>query len=102
MTAKISPSLSPRSHFASVRFEGCVPSGAIGPLPFASAPWQNRQFFWNATCPALIEPGDDAIGFLSFLASGLPPGFCAARPAVTRNAHASAATLLGNIRQILT
>ena len=25
--------------------DDCVPSGAIGPLPFASAPWQKRQFF---------------------------------------------------------
>src|SRR5581483_10990998 len=90
MTVKISPSLSPRSHFASVRSDGCVPCGAIGPLPLASAPWQNRQYFWKDAWPALIESGVAATGFLSFLASGLPPGFCA--PSVTTAAAASAHT----------
>src|SRR6266850_40210 len=77
ITAKISPSLDPRSHLSSVRLGGCVPSGAIGPSPLASAPWQKRQFFWNSACPALIDAGDEAIGFFNFWASGLPPGFCA-------------------------
>src|SRR5258708_36346272 len=90
ITAKISPSLSPRSHLASVRLEGCVPSGAIGPLPLASAPWQNRQFFWNKACPALMDSGDEATGFFIFLASGLPPGLCAATPTAARKAHANA------------
>src|SRR3954470_10045289 len=78
ITAKISPSVEPRSHLSSVRLDGCVPSGAIGPLPFASAPWQKRQFFWNNVWPALIDSGDEATGFFIFCASGLPPGFCAA------------------------
>src|SRR6476619_610189 len=77
MTRKISPSVDPRSHLSSVRFEGWVPSGAIGPFPLASALWQNLQFFWNAACPALIDSGDEATGFFIFLPSGLPPGFCA-------------------------
>src|SRR5205809_5650481 len=77
MTRKISPSVDPRSHLSSTRFDGCVPSGAIGPFPLASAPWQKRQFFWNAACPALIDSGDEATGFFIFLPSGLPPGFCA-------------------------
>src|SRR5260370_14407210 len=77
MTRKISPSVDPRSHLSSVRFDGCVPSGAIGPLPLASAPWQKRQFFWNAACPALIDSGDEATRVFLFLPSGLPPGFCA-------------------------
>src|SRR4030095_12181050 len=77
MTMKISPSVDPRSHFASVRSDGCVSLGAIGPLPLASAPWQNLQYLPNDAAPALIESGDEATGFLSFLASGLPPGFCA-------------------------
>src|SRR6266480_6177640 len=90
MTAKISPSLSPRSHLASVRFDGCVPSGAIGPLPFASAPWQNRQFFWKVAWPALIDSGDEATGFFIFFASGLPPGFWAATAPVKNKAHVNA------------
>src|SRR6185436_12187351 len=77
MTVKISPSLSPRSHLSSVRSDGCVPSGAIGPLPLASAPWQNRQFFRNAALPAAIEAGLDGTLFFSFFASALPPGFWA-------------------------
>src|SRR6185436_3025772 len=77
MTAKISPSLPPRSHLSSVRSDGCVPSGAIGPLPFASAPWQKRQFFWNRAFPEAIDAALDATGFFIFFASALPPGFCA-------------------------
>src|SRR5882672_366625 len=69
ITAKISPSLDPRSHLSSVRLGGCVPSGAIGPSPLASAPWQKRQFFWNSACPALIDAGDEAIGFFNFRAA---------------------------------
>src|SRR5437764_11867266 len=84
MTRKISPSVVPRSHFASVRSDGCVPSGAIGPLPFASAPWQKRQFFWNSAWPALIDSGDEATGFFIFLPASLPPGFCAATSAPPR------------------
>src|SRR3954468_2805394 len=81
MTLKISPSVDPRSHLSSVRFDGCVSFGAMGPSPFASAPWQKRQFFWKSAPPALIDSGDDATGFFNFFPSGLPPGFCA--PAVT-------------------
>src|SRR3954465_2799335 len=81
MTRKISPSVDPRSHLSSVRFDGCVPSGAIGPLPLALQPWQNRQFFWNPARPALIDSGDEATGFFIFLPSGLPPGFWA--PTIT-------------------
>src|SRR6185503_19278362 len=92
MTTKISPSLSPRSHLSSVRFDGCVPSGAIGPLPLASALWQKRQYFWNDACPALIEAGEEATGFFSFLASGLPPGVCADAEAPASATHASASS----------
>src|SRR5579862_4606624 len=77
MTRKISPSVEPRSHLSSVRFGGCVPSGAIGPLPLASVPWQKRQFFVYAALPAAIDSGLDGTGFFSFFPSGLPPGFCA-------------------------
>src|SRR5262249_52351164 len=75
MTAKISPSVDPRSHFASVRSGGCVSFGAIGPLPFASAPWQKRQFFAKSALPAAIDSALDATGFFNFAASGFP---CAA------------------------
>src|SRR5437762_672782 len=90
MTRKISPSVDPRSHLSSVRFDGCVPSGAIGPLPFASALWQNRQFFWNSACPALIDSGDDGTGFFMLLPSALPPGFCAETGAASSVASTSA------------
>src|SRR5262245_14474125 len=72
MTAKISPSLLPRSHFASVRSDGCVSLGAIGPLPLASAPWQNRQFFVKAALPAATDSALDATGFFIFAASAFP------------------------------
>ena len=65
------------------------PSGAIGPSPFAFAPWQKRQFFWNAACPALIDSGDAATGFFIFFASAFPPGFCALAPGRTTMAKAS-------------
>src|ERR1019366_8120647 len=90
MTMKISPSVDPRSHLSSVRFEGCVPSGAIGPLPLASAPWQKRQFFWKVALPAAIESALDATGFFSFLPSGLPPGFCARADTATSARQAKA------------
>src|SRR6185369_2581326 len=103
MTRKISPSVDPRSHLSSVRLDGCVPSGAIGPFPLASAPWQNRQFFWNAACPALIDSADEATGFFIFLPSALPPGFCA--PAETdRSAtqqSASAGTTAVDTRRMM-
>src|SRR5579859_8040659 len=85
MTAKISPSLEPRSHFASVRFGGCESFGAIGPSPLASAPWQNRQFFVNAALPAAIDSAFDGTGFLTFAASGLP---CAAPIVAHANTNA--------------
>src|SRR5581483_4932943 len=87
MTRKISPSVDPRSHLASVRSEGCVPSGAIGPLPFASGPWQNRQFFWKIALPAATDSGVAGTGFFIFLPSALPPGFCAR--ATAAHAHTS-------------
>src|SRR5260221_2922874 len=90
ITMKISPSVEPRSHLSSVRFDGCVPSGAIGPSPCASAPWQKRQFFWKIACPALIDSGDDVTGFLSFLPASLPPGFCAAEAGASRTANVKA------------
>src|SRR3954469_8494371 len=89
ITLKISPSVEPRSHLSSVRFDGCVSLGAIGPSPLASAPWQKRQFFWNSAAPALIDSGDDATGFFIFLPSGLPPGFCAPTVTVIRAAQDS-------------
>src|SRR3954454_2053974 len=72
MTAKISPSVEPRSHLASVRLDGWVSLGAIGPSPLASAPWQNRQFFANAALPAATDSALAATGFFSLAASGLP------------------------------
>src|SRR5215470_7493270 len=71
-TRKISPSVDPRSHFASVRSDGCVSLGAIGPLPFASAPWQKRQFLVNVALPAAMDSALDATGFFIFAASAFP------------------------------
>ncbi|MND02916.1 hypothetical protein D3C83_224930 [compost metagenome] len=45
ITVKISPSVEPRFHSASVRSAGIVPFGASGPSPFAVPPWQNAQYF---------------------------------------------------------
>src|SRR5580765_5289275 len=84
MTAKISPSLEPRSHFASVRSDGWVSLGAIGPLPLASAPWQKRQFLVNVALPAATDSALDATGFFIFAASGLP---CAAPTAARARTH---------------
>src|SRR5262245_19381175 len=75
MTAKISPSLDPWSHLASVRSGGWVPSGACGPFPLASSPWQNLQYFWNTLLPFSTDCGVNATGFvagaLAALAAGL-------------------------------
>src|SRR4029077_13716994 len=90
MTRKISPSVEPRSHLSSVRLDGCVPSGAIGPLPLASALWQKRQFFWKRACPALIDSGDEATRFFIFLPCSLPPRFCAEAGAASRTMSARA------------
>ena len=70
ITTKISPSVDPRSHFSSVRSDGCVPSGAIGPLPFASVPWQKRQFFVYAALPAAIDVAFDATGNAAAMSAG--------------------------------
>src|SRR5262245_40668516 len=88
MTAKISPSLLPRSHFASVQSEGCVSFGALGPLPLASAPWQKRQFFVNAALPAAMDSALDATGFFIFAASGFPCASADALQIVTITANA--------------
>src|SRR5579864_1060390 len=85
MTAKISPSLEPRSHLASVRSDGWDPCGAIGPLPLASAPWQKRQFLVNAALPAATDSALGGTGFFTLAASGLP---CAAPSAAHANMNA--------------
>src|SRR5262247_809905 len=87
ITRKISPSVDPRSHFASVRSGGCVSFGAIGPFPFASALWQNLQYLPNAAAPALIDSGDDATGFFNFFPASLPPGSCAEAERPTSTTH---------------
>src|SRR5262249_20720098 len=90
MTAKISPSVEPRSHFASVRSGGWVSFGAMGPLPFASFPWQKRQFFVYVAFPAAIDSGVGFTGFFIFAASE-PPGAAVIEasaitsPGITRN-----------------
>src|SRR3954452_20645399 len=84
MTAKISPSLAPRSHLASVRSGGWVSFGAIGPLPLASAPWQKRQFFANSALPAATDSALAATGFFIFAASEFP---CAAARAASAAKH---------------
>src|SRR5436190_20601744 len=99
MTRKISPSVDPRSHLASVRSEGCVPSGAIGPLPFASALWQKRQFFWKSAWPALIDSGEEATGFFNFFPASLPPGFCVAR--IAAEAITIAAMTIADVRRMM-
>src|SRR4029077_15374732 len=90
MTRKISPSVDPRSHLSSVRLDGCVPSGAIGPFPLASVPWQKRQFFVNSAFPAAIDSGLEATGFFIALPAAPPPGSWAPADAVMRATHAIA------------
>src|SRR5688500_2034180 len=69
MTQKISPSLDPRVHVVSVRFEGFMFFGAIVLSPAPVLPWQKRQYFANSGLPASIAAGDDGNGALIFLAS---------------------------------
>ncbi len=45
MTLKMSPSVAPWSHFASVRSAGLVSFGASGPSPLPAVPWQKAQDF---------------------------------------------------------
>src|SRR5262249_20535431 len=99
-TRKISPSVDPRSHLASVRSDGCVSFGAIGPLPLASAPWQKRQFFVNAAWPAAIESADEGTGFFIFLPSSLPPGFWALTAVIATRATPRPTTTDEKIRRI--
>src|SRR3954471_14630974 len=94
MTAKISPSVLPRSHFASVRSDGCESLGAIFPSPFPSAPWQNAQFLVKLALPAAIDAAVAGTGFFNLAASGFPPGAWAPRltPTMAATASVQAAT----------
>src|SRR5262245_34249343 len=74
-TTKISPSVEPRVHSASVRLDGFDPFGADGPSPIPSAPWQKRQYFWYAAFPAETEAAVAATGFFILRPSALPCAF---------------------------
>src|SRR5262245_14895289 len=74
ITAKISPSVDPRTQVASVRSAGIEPFGARGPSPLAVPPWQKAQYFLKAAAPAVTEAAVEATGFLTARAAGLPPG----------------------------
>src|SRR6185503_7899591 len=78
----MSTSAEPNSHLASVRSGGCESFGAIGPSPFPSVPWQNRQYFWNVALPAAIDCGVEATGFLAGLAGA---GACPALAPAANN-----------------
>src|SRR5690349_1496426 len=75
-TRKISPSVSPCPQVSSMRLGGCESFGARGPSPFASAPWQNEQYFLNVAAPAVTEAAVAATGFFTFFGSGPTPGVC--------------------------
>src|SRR6478752_1351190 len=81
MIQKISPSLDPRVHSLSVRFDGFIVFGAIVLSPAPVLPWQKRQYFWNSTLPASIAAGDEGTAAFMFLASAGtaagPAGACA-------------------------
>src|SRR5262245_9492796 len=57
ITRKMSSSFGPCSQRSSVRLGGFEPSGACGPFPFASAPWQDRQYCAKVFLPSAIVFG---------------------------------------------
>src|SRR5829696_2974474 len=82
MTQKISPSLEPRVHSASVRFEGFMVLGAMALSPAPVLPWQKRQYLANSTLPASIAAGDEANAtFVFFASAGTAGGPAGAAPA---------------------
>src|SRR5215217_2238513 len=82
MIQKISPSLEPRVHSASVRFDGFIVFGAIALSPAPVLPWQTRQYFATSTLPASIAAGDEGNAAFIFLASaGTAAGPAGAAPA---------------------
>src|SRR6187401_3550069 len=75
MTQKISPSLEPRVHSASVRLDGFMVFGAIVLSPAPVLPWQKRQYFANNTLPASIAAGDEGnAAFVFFASAGTAAG----------------------------
>src|SRR5215204_1287 len=69
MTQKISPSLEPRVHSASVRFEGFMVFGAMVLSPAPVLPWQKRQYLVNSPLPASTAAGVEGNAAFIFLAS---------------------------------
>src|SRR6187397_3741077 len=68
MIQKISPSLDPRVHSLSVRFEGFMVLGAMVLSPAPVLPWQKRQYFVNSCLPASIAAGDEGTAAFIVLA----------------------------------
>src|SRR5712691_3525398 len=68
---KISPSVDPCFHSLSVR-SGAGGMRSLPDPPSALVPWQDAQYRRKTCCPAAIDSGAAATGFLIFAASGLP------------------------------
>src|ERR1051325_9692007 len=96
MIQKISPSLDPLIHSASVRLAGFMFFGAIVLSPAPVLPWQKRQYFANSTLPASIACGDEATAAFIFFASAgtafgpVGAGVCASTLDAVTTAHNSA------------
>src|SRR5688572_4014399 len=69
MIQKISPSLEPRVHSASVKFDGFMFFGAMALSAAPVLPWQKRQYFAKRTFPDSIAAGDEGNAAFIFLAS---------------------------------
>src|SRR6187549_2751578 len=75
MTQKISPSVEPRVHSASVRLDGFIVFGAMVLSPAPVLPWQKRQYFAKSTLPASIAAGDEGnAAFIFFASAGTAAG----------------------------
>jgi len=74
MTVKISASVEPCFHMASVRSAGGGFSVAPPlPSPFPSAPWHDMQFFVNNCLPSARVVALTGTGFFSVVASAAAP-----------------------------
>src|SRR5262245_30149375 len=88
MTAKISPSLWPCFHAASVRSDGFgLRAAADLPSPLPDSPWQEAQFDVNSFRPAVIDAWSEGTGFFNVTSS---PG--CARPGAPASTIAAKTT----------
>src|SRR4030095_16796404 len=101
MMEKISPSLEPYSHSASVRLAGLGLFGASRPSPSPSGPWHCGHALLYVWRPLVIELAVAATGFFIAAAFGLPPLGAWAAPSAA-DKKIAARRVLTRLRMVLT